>query len=117
MSCLVGSRHDGQVGPLIAFGSGWHVVRLVKREYAGRMPFDEKTQLAIKNKLSGTIWEREYKRILAELRRKATIEISTSPSRLAVSRNRRLLNAATFDLPLQHETGRIANPSYKEHPL
>jgi parvulin-like peptidyl-prolyl isomerase len=68
---------DGQVGPLVELGNGYHVVRLVKREYAGQMPFDEKTQTAIKNKLTAQIWEREYKRIVAELRRKATVEIAT----------------------------------------
>jgi peptidyl-prolyl cis-trans isomerase SurA len=68
---------DGQVGPLVELGNGYHVVRLVKREYAGQMPFDDKTQTAIKNKLTAQIWEREYKRIVAELRRKATVEIAT----------------------------------------
>jgi parvulin-like peptidyl-prolyl isomerase len=68
---------DGQVGPLVELGNGYHVVRLVKREYAGQMPFDDKTQIAIKNKLTASIWEREYKRIVADLRRKATVEIAT----------------------------------------
>ena len=67
---------DGQIGPIIELGNGFHVVRLVKREYAGRMPFDEKTQTAIRNKLTGLIWDRENKRIVANLRNKATIEVA-----------------------------------------
>jgi peptidyl-prolyl cis-trans isomerase C len=69
---------DGEVGPVIEQGNGFRVVRLVKREYAGRMPFNEKTQDVIRNKITAQTWEREYKRIVADLRRKATVEIATT---------------------------------------
>jgi parvulin-like peptidyl-prolyl isomerase len=71
------SLKDGQVGPVIQHGNGFHIIRVVKREFAGLVPFDEKTQNAIRNKLTAVVWEREYKRILAELKRKASVEIST----------------------------------------
>ncbi|HLJ93570.1 MAG TPA: peptidyl-prolyl cis-trans isomerase [Gemmataceae bacterium] len=64
---------------LVELTNGFHVVRLVKREHAGLKPFDEKTQTAISNKLQGQAWEREYQRILRELKRKASIEISANP--------------------------------------
>jgi parvulin-like peptidyl-prolyl isomerase len=71
------SLKDGQIAPVVPLGNGFHVLRLVKREYAGLAPFDEKTQAAIRNKLTAQVWEREYKRIIADLRRKASVEIST----------------------------------------
>jgi parvulin-like peptidyl-prolyl isomerase len=71
---------DGQVGPVVEQANGFHVVRLVKREYAGRMPFDEKVQLRVRDKLKEEVANREYKRILAEMKRNATIEYArTAP--------------------------------------
>lgn len=72
---LFGLR-DGDIGPIVELTNGFHVFRLVKREQAGQKPFDEKTQAAIRNKLQNEAWEREYKRIMAVLKRKAAIEIS-----------------------------------------
>ena len=54
---------------------GVHIFRVLKREYAGLTPLDEKTQLLIRNKLRGDIYEREYKRIVRELKARSTIEI------------------------------------------
>jgi hypothetical protein len=69
------SLKDGQVGPLIEMASGFHVVRLVQREYAGLQPLDEKTQAEIRKKVQNAIGEREYKRILNELKKTASIQI------------------------------------------
>lgn len=69
---------EGDMG-LVQLTNGFHVVRLVKREYAGLRPFDEKTQTAIRNTLQSQAWEREYQRVLRELKRKASIEISSQP--------------------------------------
>jgi parvulin-like peptidyl-prolyl isomerase len=69
---------DGEVAPVLELTNGYHVIRLAKREYAGLKPFDEKTQAAIRNKLQMDAWEKESKRILADLKRKASIEISSS---------------------------------------
>lgn len=73
------SLKDGEVGPLVELGNGYHIVRLVKREYAGKMPFDPKTQAKIRDKLRMEVFTRESKRVVAELRRKATIEIAKQP--------------------------------------
>jgi hypothetical protein len=54
---------------------GFHVIRLAKRQYAGLMPFDEKTQKLIKDKLRNEIMQRESKRIVTELKRQAVIEV------------------------------------------
>jgi parvulin-like peptidyl-prolyl isomerase len=69
---------EGEVGPVIDLTNGFHVIRLTQREYAGLKPFDEKTQTAIRNKLQQVVFEKEYKRIIANLRRNATIEIATA---------------------------------------
>jgi peptidyl-prolyl cis-trans isomerase SurA len=68
---------DGEVGPVIDLTNGFHVIRLVKREYAGLKPCDEKTQSAIKNKLQRDVFEKEYRRVISNLKRTATIEIAT----------------------------------------
>jgi parvulin-like peptidyl-prolyl isomerase len=68
---------DGEIGPVIELTNGFHVIRVVKREYAGVKPFDEKTQASIRDKLQKEAWEKEYKRLLAELKRGSAVEIST----------------------------------------
>jgi hypothetical protein len=67
------SMQPGDVG-VIEIGSGYHVFRLVKREYAGKKPFDVEVQKDIRNKLRGAMYEREVKKFVADLKRKAIIE-------------------------------------------
>jgi parvulin-like peptidyl-prolyl isomerase len=69
---------DGEVGPLLEMENGYHIFRLVKRTHAGQLPFDEKAQSIIRDKLRNEIFARERKRVLAELHRKAQIEYSTA---------------------------------------
>ena len=57
---------------------GFHVLKLVKRDYAGPMPLDEKLQTQIRNKLRTEVGIREQKRFLNQLKRKAVIEYSTT---------------------------------------
>jgi parvulin-like peptidyl-prolyl isomerase len=73
------AMQPGQVGPVVEIGNGFHVFRLAERQHAGLRPLDEKTQLEIKKKLQNLIADREYKRILGELKRKATIERDIDP--------------------------------------
>lgn len=68
----------GEIGPIIAMGSGFHVIKLVSREYAGLKPFDDKTQADIRNKLQSETWEREYKNLIAQMKRKTTVDLSTT---------------------------------------
>jgi parvulin-like peptidyl-prolyl isomerase len=69
---------EGEVGPLVELSTGYHLFRVVKREYHGQLPFDDKVQLRIANKLRGEIAEREYKRVVKELRERAVIAIERS---------------------------------------
>jgi parvulin-like peptidyl-prolyl isomerase len=71
--------HDGQVGPLVELPTGFHIIRLAKRQYAGHLTLDEKTQGEIRKKLQGIVAEREAKKLIDDLRSKAAIEIAGSP--------------------------------------
>jgi hypothetical protein len=66
---------DGEVGPVVDIGTGVHLFRLIKREHAGQMPFDDKVQNDIERKLKSEIFEKEYKRIVKELRERSVIDI------------------------------------------
>jgi hypothetical protein len=72
---LLFRMRDGEVGPPVEIGTGVHLFRLVKRDHAGQLPFDDKVQTQISNKLKNEIFEREYKRIVKELRERAQVEI------------------------------------------
>lgn len=74
------SLKDGDVGPLVELTNGFHIVRLVKRQHAGKLPFDSKLQQKIRDKLRMDVFNRESKRVVAELKRKSTIEIAGKQS-------------------------------------
>lgn len=63
---------DGET-TVVELEKGFHVIRLVKRDYAGQTPFDEKTQKQIKEKLTNEIGQVEIKRIVNKLKREAVI--------------------------------------------
>ena len=44
---VVFSLKAGEVGPVIDMGFGFHVVKVVERDYAGLEPLDEKCQAKI----------------------------------------------------------------------
>lgn len=64
---------EGDIGPIVEIPSGCHIIKLVSREYAGLMPFDESTQLTVKRKLQGIVMQRESHRFLEQLKNKAVI--------------------------------------------
>ncbi len=65
--------HDGEVG-LVEMPTGFHVVRVVAREFAGQLPFNEKVQKQIKEKLRNDVGQRVMKDYVKNLKRKAIIE-------------------------------------------
>jgi hypothetical protein len=67
---------QGDVGPVVELESGFHIIRVAKRDYAGQKPFNEETQEAIREKLRNDVFNRESKSIVADLRRKATIDVA-----------------------------------------
>ena len=62
---------------MVEIGSGYHVIRVVKREYAGLMPFDKDTQMRIKDKIRNERGAKEMKRLIAELRKQSVVEYFT----------------------------------------
>jgi hypothetical protein len=71
---------DGQVGDAIELPTGFHVVKLIHRQIAGQLPFDETVQKRIRDKLRNEFFEREQKRIVHELRQKAVVVIAQRPN-------------------------------------
>jgi hypothetical protein len=70
--------HDGDVA-VVPIGSGFHVVHLVHRETAHRKPFDDSVQKEIRDKLRAEIMQRESKRLVQDLKRRAVIEKYPDP--------------------------------------
>jgi peptidyl-prolyl cis-trans isomerase SurA len=66
---------DGQIGPIVPLSTGVHLFRLVKREPGGPMPLDETVQNQIRSKLRNQLSDREYRRIVRELRSRAVVEV------------------------------------------
>ena len=66
---------EGEIGPVVPFPLGVHLIRVTKREYAGQMPLDDLVQKTITKKLEGQLADREYRRIVRELRLRAMIEV------------------------------------------
>lgn len=67
--------HKGEVGPVLEVTNGFHIIRLVEREHAGKKPLDDKLQAEIRRKLQSEIADREMRRVTVDLRRKSAIEI------------------------------------------
>lgn len=61
---------------IVEMDTGYHIVKLTERTHAGLMPFDEKVQRDIKDKLRGQVFGTEMKRLVNDLKRRAIIEIA-----------------------------------------
>lgn len=66
---------DGEIGPIVEISTGVHLMRLEKREFGGQLPLNEEVQKQIRNRLRGTIADREYKRKIREIRDRSVVEI------------------------------------------
>jgi hypothetical protein len=73
-SAVLFQMRDGDVGPVVSVTTGFHVVRLVKRTYAGLALFNEETQKAIKDKLRNEAYVLESKHFVEGLKKTAHIE-------------------------------------------
>jgi parvulin-like peptidyl-prolyl isomerase len=62
---------------LVEVQPGFRIVKVLKRQFAGQRPFDEKVQKEIKDKLRGEVFQQEMKRIVNDLKRRAIIEVAT----------------------------------------
>ncbi len=65
----------GEIGPVVAFATGVHVFRVTKKDKAGLLPLNDETQKIIRKKLESEVADREYRRIIRELRQRAVWRI------------------------------------------
>lgn len=65
--------HEGDL-EIVECPRGFHVIRLVKRQQAGPIPFDAKVQKEIRDKLRTAVFLREKESLVKELKRKAVID-------------------------------------------
>jgi parvulin-like peptidyl-prolyl isomerase len=65
----------GDIGPVVELPTGFHVFRLVKRDFAGQTAFNDKVQEEIRKKLQMQIFEREFQYIIKDLKQKARWQI------------------------------------------
>jgi parvulin-like peptidyl-prolyl isomerase len=70
---LLFQMHEGDMR-IIERPHGYHVIRLVKRQYAGPIPFDAKVQKEIHDKIKNEVFQREKESILKDLKRKTVID-------------------------------------------
>jgi parvulin-like peptidyl-prolyl isomerase len=69
------SLKEGQIGPVIAFPTGVHLIRVTKKEEGRQLVLDETVQKTIRTKLIEQLYQREYRRIVRELRTRAVVRI------------------------------------------
>ncbi len=65
--------HEGDMN-IVECPHGFHAIRLVKRQYAGPIPFDAKVQREIHDKIRNLVFQRERDSIVKDLKRKAVID-------------------------------------------
>ncbi|MBN9119996.1 MAG: peptidyl-prolyl cis-trans isomerase [Planctomycetes bacterium] len=63
----------GGLSGVIQTPTGFHVVKVVERDYAGVTPFDAKVQSKIRDKLNDAIYDAEAKKMVDELWRKGVV--------------------------------------------
>ena len=65
---------------MIPYSTGVHLVRVTKRENAGQLPLDDQVQKSIRKKLENQLADREYRRIVRELRTRAVVRVEREGS-------------------------------------
>jgi parvulin-like peptidyl-prolyl isomerase len=65
----------GEVSSVIATPVGYHIVKVVERDYAGTKPFDAKVQAEIREKILKQSREAEYRRVVEDLWRKGAVRV------------------------------------------
>ncbi len=65
----------GQTSGAIQTPTGYHLVKVVERDYAGVLPFDSKVQGKIRDKLNDAIFEVESKKMVDDLWRKGVVRV------------------------------------------
>ncbi len=66
---------SGQTSGAIQTPTGYHLVKVIERDFAGVLPFDSKVQGKIRDKLNDAIFEAESKKMVDELWRKGVVRV------------------------------------------
>jgi peptidyl-prolyl cis-trans isomerase SurA len=69
----------GEVGELVPTPVGYHIIKVVKREYAGPRPFDVKVQNEVREKLMRKYRDVEEQKLIEELWRKGPVRLIDNP--------------------------------------
>jgi parvulin-like peptidyl-prolyl isomerase len=72
---VVLSLQPGQVGPLVQVDTGYHVVKVAERQFAGVKPFDTETQRDVRRRLENKVYEQEYDRLVSELANRTRVRL------------------------------------------
>lgn len=65
----------GQLSAPVATPTGYHIVKVIERDYAGVQPFDVKVQGKIRDKLNDALYEADAKKMIDELWRKGVVRV------------------------------------------
>lgn len=65
----------GQLSGVIQTPTGFHVLKVVERDYAGVLPFDTKVQGKIRDKLNDALYDADAKKMIDDLWRKGVVRI------------------------------------------
>jgi parvulin-like peptidyl-prolyl isomerase len=75
IEATVWALKPGQLSGLVQTATGYHIIKVVERDYAGVMPFDSKVQGKIRDKLNDAIFDAEAKKMVDELWRKGVVRV------------------------------------------
>lgn len=77
LESILFSLEPGKIGPVVPFPTGVHLIRVTKREYKGQLPLNDEVAKVIRKKLEKEIADREYRRLVRELRARAVWRIES----------------------------------------
>jgi parvulin-like peptidyl-prolyl isomerase len=65
----------GQMSVVVQTATGYHLVKVVERDYAGVRPFDAKIQAEIREKLNDAMYEADRAKLIEDLWRKGVVRV------------------------------------------
>ncbi len=75
LESTVWSLKAGQMSAVIQTPTGYHLVKVIERDYAGLRPFDAKVQGEVREKLNKKLRQVEYKKLVEVLWRKGVVRV------------------------------------------
>jgi parvulin-like peptidyl-prolyl isomerase len=73
------SLKPGEVSTLIETPAGYHIVKVVEREFAGVKPFDDKLQIEVRRRVQMEQQNKEYKVLVEKLWRSGVVKVVELP--------------------------------------